>query len=81
MRVTLRLYGNLRRYAAARSEKSELDLASGITINQLLDSFGIGEADWWMAAVNDRVVEADTVLQDNDLLEVFDPVGGGARKR
>ncbi len=81
MRITLRLYGNLRRYSASRGENSELDLATGMTINQLLAAFGIGENDWWMAAVNDRVVEADTVLQENDLLEVFEPVGGGEGKR
>ncbi len=81
VRITLRLYGNLRRYSESRGENNELDLATGMTINQLLATFGIGENDWWMAAVNDRVVDADTVLQENDLLEVFEPVGGGQGER
>jgi thiamine biosynthesis protein ThiS len=77
MRITLRLYGNLRRYADAKRENNELDVAAGMTIKQLLESFGLSEYDWWMSAVNERVVEADTVLQENDMVEVFEPVGGG----
>ncbi len=78
MHITLRLYGNLRRYADGRRETSELTVASGMTIKQLLESFGVGENDWWMAAVNDQVVDSSKVLRENDLVEVFEPVGGGS---
>lgn len=77
MWIKLRLYGNLRRYAENNCETSELDVAAGTTIKALLDVLRVPEGGWWMAAVNDQVVDPDTLLQDDDLLEVFDPVGGG----
>ncbi len=78
MRITLRLYGNLRKYARERRETDELEFPRGTTIKLLLESCGVPENSWWMAAINDQVVEADAVLQDGDLVEVFDPVGGGS---
>ncbi len=77
MRITLKLYGNLRRYAQERRETSEVESSEGTNIQQLLGSLGVPENGWWMAAVNDQVVDATTVLKDGDLVEVFDPVGGG----
>ncbi len=77
MRVTLKLYGNLRRYAEAKRETSEVNVAEGTTVRALLELRGVPEGGWWMAAVNDQVVEAETTLHEGDLVEVFDPVGGG----
>ncbi len=78
MQVTIKLYGNLRRYAEGRRETSALDVGEGTTIKALLESLGVPESGWWMAAVNDQVVEAETTLHEGDLVEVFDPVGGGS---
>ncbi len=77
MRITVKLYGNLRRYAEGRRETSNLTVQDGITVEQLLSSLGIPENGWWMAAVNDVVVQPKDVLNENDVVEVFDPVGGG----
>ncbi len=78
MQITLRLYGNLRRYAKDRRETAEMNLAEGTTIQLLLDSLHVPETAWWLAAVNDQVVAADTALRENDVVEVFEPVGGGS---
>ncbi len=77
MCITLRLYGNLRRYAPDKRDRSEFTLDTGMTIRSVLESLGVPENSWWMAAVTDQVVEPDTELHEGDLLEVFDPVGGG----
>ncbi len=77
MRITCKLYGNLRRYNDGKRETSVLDVRDGLTVQQLLEALGVPENGWWMAAVNDQVVAADAVLQEDDLVEVFDPVGGG----
>ena len=77
MRITLRLYGNLRRYAPDRRDRTEMNLADGATIRSALDSLGVPDIAWWMAAVNDQVVQADVSLHEGDLVEVFDPVAGG----
>ncbi len=77
MSITLRLDGNLRKYAPDRQDRTVVDLASGTTIRSLLESLGVPENGWWMAAVNDQVVEPEIALHEGDVLEIFDPVGGG----
>lgn len=81
MRITVRLYGNLRRYAGNRRDRTEMDVQDKATIRSLLQSLGVAENDWWMAAVNDRVVDPEETLSEGDLVEIFDPVGGGTGRR
>ena len=80
MRITVRLYGNLIRYAGNRRDRTEMDILDGSTVRSLLQSIGVPEDGWWMAAVNDRVVDADQIIHEGDLVEVFDPVGGGSAR-
>ncbi len=80
MQITLRLYGNLRRYAEDRRETAVINVAEGTTIQLLLNSLNVPEAAWWLAAVNDQVVAANTPLRESDVVEVFEPVGGGSVK-
>ncbi len=77
MQVTLKLYGNLRRYADRRRETLEREAAPGTTVRVLLEAMGVPSEGVWMAAVNDQVVDVDTVLKEGDLVEIFEPVGGG----
>ncbi|MGB8648546.1 MAG: MoaD/ThiS family protein [Anaerolineae bacterium] len=77
MQITLRLYGNLRKYAADKRDRTVIEITEGMTIQALLLALGVPDNGWWMAALNDTVVEPETTLHDGDLLEVFDPVGGG----
>ncbi len=78
MQITLRLYGNLRRYAPDKRDRTPVEIGQGTTVASLLQSLSVPDNGWWMAAVNDQVVQSDTVLHDHDLVEVFDPVGGGS---
>ncbi len=77
MRITLRLYGNLRKYASDKRDRTVVEVADGQTIKQVLESLGVPESGWWMAAVNDTVVPQDVTLHEGDLLEIFEPVAGG----
>ncbi len=77
MRVTCKLYGNLRRYAQNGRESSTLDLPEGTTVKTMLESLQVPDTSWWMVAVDDQVVQPDVVLHDGDLIELFEPVGGG----
>jgi sulfur carrier protein ThiS len=81
IKVGLKLYGNLRRYAGGRREFSEQALAPGSTVHDLLTHLGIAEQDWWMVAVNDHVTGVLAALEDGDLVEIFEPVGGGSYPR
>ncbi len=77
MEVTVRLYGNLRRYASNRQDRTVVNVPDSETIEGLLGALGVPDSAWWMAAVNDKVVQRDAVLQAGDLVEIFEPVGGG----
>lgn len=77
MSVTIKLYGNLKRFAPNRTESAQVELQAQTSIAALLVSLGVPENGWWMAAVNDQVVDESTILHDGDHVEVFEPVGGG----
>lgn len=77
MNITVKLYGNLKRYMPDKKEIAPLEIEEDTTIFKLLARFGVPDAEVWMSAVNDTVVDESTVLHDGDVLEVFEPVGGG----
>lgn len=77
MRITVRLYGNLKKYSPQKKEDTQVEIESGTTIRALLARLGVPDSNVWMNAVNDQVVADSTALRDGDVLEVFEPVGGG----
>ena len=77
MRVVVKLYGNLKKYLPEKRETADLQVPDGTTITALLARLAVPDDKVWMSAVNDTVVGGSTVLQDGDILEVFEPVGGG----
>ncbi|MBI5653152.1 MAG: MoaD/ThiS family protein [Chloroflexi bacterium] len=77
MPITLKLYGNLKRFAPTKTEIASLDIEPGIAIRALLAQLGVPDENVWMCAVNDSVVNDATILREGDVLEVFEPVGGG----
>jgi molybdopterin synthase sulfur carrier subunit len=77
MRITVKLYGNLKKYMPDRVETAPVDVEPGTTILNLLARLGVPDSEVWMSAINDTVVDPSTVLHEDDLLEVFEPVGGG----
>ncbi len=77
MRITLKLYGNLKNFSPQKQESAYIAVAEGATIASVLAQLGIPEQRVWMCAVNDAVVESNAILREGDGLEVFEPVGGG----
>ena len=77
MQVTVKLYGNLKRYLPEKKETAEVEVESGTTIRALLTQLAVPDPNVWMCAVNDQVVDDSTTLRDGAVLEVFEPVGGG----
>lgn len=81
MQVTVKLYGNLKKYLPEKKEIAAMPVDDGTTIAALLARLGVPDGDVWMCAINDNVVYASTSLHDGDILEVFEPVGGGANQK
>ncbi len=78
MQITIKLYGNLKKHLPQKKQDAQVEIESGTTIRELLARFGVPDSNVWMTAINDQVVGDSTALQDGDVLEVFEPVGGGA---
>jgi len=77
MHITLKLYGNLKKYAPNQKENAQIEIENGLSIRALLSRLGVPDADVWICAINDAVVDEIAQLNEGDVLEVFEPVGGG----
>ncbi len=77
MQIILKLYGNLKKYSPDRKERATFELNGDATVADLLSQLHVPNENVWMTVVNDRLVPESTLLHDGDVLEVFEPVGGG----
>jgi thiamine biosynthesis protein ThiS len=77
MHITVNFYGNLRKYLPQKKETVQMAVNAGATIRELLAHLGVADSEVWISAINDQVVAETTALCDGDVLEVFEPVGGG----
>ncbi len=78
MRLTIRLFGDLRRYLPRGQETIDLDLPEGATPSTVLERIGIHPGEVWLVRANKQIIAEDTPLSDGDDLEIFEPVGGGS---
>ena len=79
MRLTVRLFGDLRRYLPKGQETIEIELPEGSTASDVLERVGIHPGEVWLVRANKQIVSEDTPLNDGDDLEIFEPVGGGSQ--
>ncbi|MHB0869554.1 MAG: MoaD/ThiS family protein [Chloroflexota bacterium] len=77
MRLTVRLFGDLRRYLPRGQESLQLELPEGSTTANLLQQVGIHPGEVWIVRANKQVISEGQPLRDGDDVEVFEPVGGG----
>lgn len=77
MKVNVVLYSSLRLLLPPENNgKSEIEVSGQATLQDMLDQLGIqGEV---AVSINDEIVTArDISLKENDVIQVFRPVGGG----
>jgi len=76
MKVTVKLFAFLRK---GRFKTSDIELASGTTVLQVLDYLSISadERSIGIIFVNGRHAKLDCVLEEGDVLAIFPPVAGG----
>ncbi|VBB09615.1 thiamines/molybdopterin converting factor subunit 1 [Lucifera butyrica] len=79
MRVEVRLYATLRRYAPAESAAGvfSTDLPAGRTVADLLAAIHVAAAEVHMLMVNGVNTTVEHILRDGDRVGLFPPVGGG----
>jgi sulfur carrier protein ThiS len=76
MEVSVKLWGNLRRFAAQGESSVVMKLGEGATIEDLTAAMG-AEHEVYAAAVNGKVVPLSTRLAPNDHVSLFDHLHGG----
>lgn len=79
IRVEVRLYASLRRFAPERvlGEALEIDLKDGSTLERLYELLGLPSQEVKRAFVNGVSRRHDHVLSDGDRVAIFPPVAGG----
>jgi len=80
MKVLVKLYATLRRYAPAGTEIGESFevVFQGSTLNDLIHHLGFSNSQAKIVMVNgQRVVDMNHILSNDDLIVMFPPVGGG----
>lgn len=80
MRVTVKLYATLREYAPAGSEiGASFEVRfDGRTLSELIQHLGFEMGRAKIVMINGiRVLDMNTLLNEDDLIVIFPPVGGG----
>jgi len=76
IRVKVVLQAGLRKYAKGERE-SEVALAAGATLNDLIQALDMGKEDVWVVGVNGVLARRDSRLGDGDRVEFYEPIAGG----
>jgi len=76
MEVTVRVWGNLRRFLPDGQGSAAIQVPDDTTVESLADQLAL-KHELWAAAVNGRVVELSTRLRPGDRVVLFDHVHGG----
>ena len=76
MRITVKLYANLREYSNGEGTIS-LELAENSSVMDTLKHFKIPENETKIIMVNGIRAKPDTIVQDGDRVAIFPPIAGG----
>lgn len=76
MKIYVKAYGLLQRYLMNKKEV-ELRLKQGSTVATVFHKLKKPKSEIWMVSVNGKIANENTILNDGDLVAIFEPVGGG----
>lgn len=74
LQIKVKLFATLRNN---REKEMMMDLPQGSTPKDIIHRLNISENEATLIIINGRRVKIDQVLQDNDTVSIFPPVGGG----
>ncbi|MBP1926180.1 molybdopterin converting factor small subunit [Sedimentibacter acidaminivorans] len=74
MDIEVRLFASFR---DNRWKSKHLIINKGTTIRKIIEQIYINEKDLGIVLINGRHSNIDSVLENNDILALFPPVGGG----
>lgn len=74
MKVKVKLFATLRQ---GREKELMIDLPQGATIKDLIEMLDLSKEEVAIIFINGRSKELHEVLQEDDMVSIFPPVGGG----
>jgi molybdopterin synthase sulfur carrier subunit len=74
IKVTVKLFATLQ---LDRFEIREEEFADGLTVNEVMQKYGLTEKQVLLILINGRHADYETVLTDGDTVALFPPIGGG----
>ncbi|MEW9121351.1 MAG: MoaD/ThiS family protein [Thermotaleaceae bacterium] len=74
VQVKVKLFATLRNN---RQKEMMMDLTQGATPKDIIDRLDISAEEATIIMINGRGANLDTVLEDNDTVAIFPPIGGG----
>lgn len=77
MKISIRLFANLRSFSPSPDGCEELDLAEGSTVGSVSEALGIPPETERVILINGRHAKGDTRLSEGDSLTYFPPMTGG----
>lgn len=77
MRVTVEMYGPLKRFNKGGELRAELDIRDNMTVRDLLMELGMDMDEPWNAGLNGTLATPSDMLSEGAVLVVFPPMAGG----
>jgi molybdopterin converting factor small subunit len=77
VKIRVRCFTGMRRYAPDDKADFPLEMTEGATVRELLETLQIPADPWPFIAVNAQKVEANGALHDGDDVVMFTPMEGG----
>lgn len=77
MKVTVELFGDLRKYLQKGQELIDLEVEGGGTVGGLLQRLGVEAGEVFAVSLNGEIVDEDCELAEGSRVLVFPPFGGG----
>ncbi|OGO78298.1 MAG: molybdopterin synthase sulfur carrier subunit [Clostridiales bacterium GWB2_37_7] len=74
MQIKVKLFATLREN---REKEMMMDLVQGATPKDIIERLNIRAEEAAIIMINGRGANSDQVLEDNDTVSIFPPVGGG----
>lgn len=72
--VKIRLFATLREN---RDKETVIELSEGAAVKDILERLDISREDAAIILINGRGAKLDRTLEDNDIVSIFPPLGGG----
>jgi len=77
MKIHVNLYANLKQYSPVGAGSFTLNMASGSTLKNLIDTLNIAPKVKMVILVNGRRADVETHLSPEDKITLYPPIEGG----